>query len=219
MSSKVLTTNTEASLAERTKGGRLPWHRHALFFLPCLIGLTLDLVTKWYMFRYHFDPVRADPKSEEYASQIPHWWISDIFGIQTATNPGALFGLGQGYQWLFALVSILLILGFLVWLYFYGGIRDRWLTLTLGIICGGAMGNFYDRVGFGSLPNYPVEIQYNVRDWILFNLDGVSGFNPWPNFNIADVCCVCGAIMMVIYAYRAEHPPVSSSSETDSDQS
>ena len=81
------------------------------------------------------------------------------------------------------------------------------------------MGNFYDRVGFGSLPSYPVEIQYNVRDWILFNLDGVSGFNPWPNFNIADVCCVCGAIMMVIYAYRAEHPPVSSSSETDSDQS
>lgn len=219
MSSKVLNTNSEASLTDRTKGRRLPWHRHALFFLPCLLGVTLDLVTKSFMFRHYFDPLRADSTSAEYAPQFQHWWIDRIFGIQTATNPGALFGLGQGYQWVFAMVSILLILGFIVWLYLYGGIHDRWLTLTLGVVCGGALGNFYDRIGLGSLPDYPVEIQYNVRDWILFNLDGVRGFSPWPNFNIADVCCVCGAIMMVIYAYRTEHPPASNSTETDSDKS
>ena len=191
----------------RTKQGeRLSLGRYALFFLPLLIGVTADLVTKWYMFTNYFDPQRADPNSPLYAAQFPHWWVEGIFGIQTSTNPGALFGMGGGYSWLFAAFSVVALIGILVWVFGFGAIRDRWLTFSLGMICGGILGNLYDRIGMGALPTYPEEIKDNVRDWILFRLEGVRWFDPWPNFNIADVLLVGGAIMLFVHALFYAEP-------------
>ena len=138
--------------------------------------------------------------------QFPHWWIDGVFGIQTSTNPGALFGIGSGLSWVFALFSVAALIGIFVWLFKFGAIRDRWLTFTLGLISGGILGNLYDRVGLGYLDIYPLEIKNNVRDWILFRLEGVQFFDPWPNFNIADVCLVCGAVMLFIHAFFYTEP-------------
>jgi signal peptidase II len=158
------------------------------------------------MFGRYFDPRIADSQSPTYSPQSPHWWIDGVFGIQTSTNPGALFGMGSGYSWLFALFSVAAFIGILTWIFLYGGLRDRWLTFSLGLICGGILGNLYDRVGLGYLPTYPSEIKNNVRDWILFRLEGVRFFDPWPNFNIADACLVCGAIMLFVHAFCYAEP-------------
>lgn len=158
------------------------------------------------MFGHYFDPLRADFKTPDYAPQTPSWLIEGVLGIQTSTNAGALFGMGSGYSWLFASFSVVALIGILVWMFWFGGLRDRWLTFSLGMICGGILGNLYDRVGLGYLPSYPPEIRTNVRDWILFRLEGVPFFNPWPNFNIADVCLVCGAIMLFIHAFYYAEP-------------
>lgn len=206
MSSKLPNSDSEAQSKLENQGGRLPISRYALFFLPLLIGLATDLGTKAYMFGNHFDPSRADSQSPAYAPQFPHWWIEGVFGIQTSTNPGALFGMGSGLSWLFALFSVAAIIGILTWMFVFGAIRDRWLTFSLGMICGGILGNLYDRVGLGYLPSYPAEIKNNVRDWILFRLEGVRFFDPWPNFNIADACLVCGAIMLFIHAFCYAEP-------------
>jgi signal peptidase II len=40
-----------------------------------------------------------------------------------------------------------------------------------------------------------------VRDWILFRLEGVPFFDPWPNFNIADSALVIGAILLFLHAF------------------
>ena len=45
-----------------------------------------------------------------------------------------------------------------------------------------------------------------MRDWILFRLEGVPWFDPWPNFNIADVLLVCGAIMLFLHALIYTEP-------------
>lgn len=172
------------------------------------MGVAADLVTKAYTFSNYFDPLRADFKSPNYAPQEPVWFVEGIFGIQTSTNAGALFGMGSGYSWLFASFSVVAFIGIGVWLFRFGGLRDRWLTFSLGLICGGILGNLYDRVGLGYLPEYPPEIKTNVRDWILFRLEGVMFFDPWPNFNIADVCLVCGAIMLFIHAFYYTDPVV-----------
>jgi signal peptidase II len=74
------------------------------------------------------------------------------------------------------------------------------------MISGGILGNLYDRVGLGYVATYPMEIKNNVRDWILFELDGVRIFDPWPNFNIADSLLVCGAIMLFIHAFFYTEP-------------
>ena len=177
----------------------MPISRVALFFLPCLIGAIVDLATKSYMFANHFDPT-------SYSEQQKHWWIDGVFGIQTSTNPGALFGIGGGYSWLFAIFSVVALVGILVWLFVFRAMQDRWLTFALGLISGGILGNLYDRVGLGYVTGYPIEIKNNVRDWILFELDGVRFFDPWPNFNIADSVLVAGAIMLFFHAFFYGEP-------------
>lgn len=213
MNSKLPSTDSEANSTEIHQGGRLPLSRYALFFLPCVIGLAVDLWTKWYMFTNHFDPLRADIKSVHYSAQEPSWWVDGIFGIQTSTNPGALFGMGSGYSWLFATFSFVALIGIGLWVFVFGAARDRWLTYSLGMICGGILGNLYDRMGLGYLAEYPIAIKNNVRDWILFRLEGVAWFDPWPNFNIADVLLVCGAAMLFIHALVYSEPKPSDDSQ------
>jgi len=101
---------------------------------------------------------------------------------------------------LFAGLSIAVLLAILAWLFVFRGILDRWLTLALGLISGGIIGNFVDRVGWGYDPAHPIDIKYHVRDWIHFHLEGVPWFNPWPNFNIADSLLVTGAVMLFLHA-------------------
>lgn len=187
-------TNSDADRNENISQGKpILWKRLALFFCVAAVGLLADLVTKSLTFKYYFDPnLRFQP---------PHYWVDGIFGIQTSTNPGALFGMGSGYSWLFAILSVIALAAVLLWLIAFGAARDRWLTFTLGLISGGILGNLYDRLGWGATPGFPEEIRTNVRDWILFRLEGVPFFDPWPNFNFADCWLVCGAAMLMFHTF------------------
>ena len=166
--------------------------RFVLFFCVAALTLLADLVSKSVIFSSFFDPAQD--------FQVPHFWVDGMFGIQTSTNPGALFGMGSGYSWLFAILSLIALAGIMLWLFVLGAGYDLFLTLTLGLISGGIMGNLYDRLGWGALPSYPESIRTNVRDWILFRLEGVPFFDPWPNFNLADCWLVCGAALLFFHA-------------------
>jgi signal peptidase II len=155
-------------------------------------GVTADLTTKHFVFQSYYEPTVRD--------QTIHYWFDGIFGIQTATNPGALFGIGQGLSSWFAGLSVVFLMFIISWMFLFGGLRDRLLTGALGLVSGGILGNLYDRLGWGFQAGYPSEIQYNVRDWIYFRLQGVPGFDPWPNFNLADSCLVVGAAMLFLHA-------------------
>jgi signal peptidase II len=182
--------------------------RFVLFFCVATLTLLADLVSKTVVFSSFFDPTQD--------FQIPHFWIDGIFGIQTSTNPGALFGMGSGYSWLFAILSLFALSGIMLWLFVFGAGYDLFLTLTLGLISGGIMGNLYDRLGWGALPSYPESIRTNVRDFILFRLDGVPFFDPWPNFNLADCWLVCGAALLFFHAlFLAPPDDVSAAPEKD----
>ena len=189
-------TNTISS-SVASQGGRPSLGRYALFFLPAIIGLAADLITKSYMFVNYFSPERAE---QRYPQEV-EWWIEGIFGIQTSTNPGALFGIGKGFSWLFAIFSVVAVIGIILWLFRFGGIWDRWLTFAMGLVTGGIFGNLYDRVGLGFTAGFPESIRTDVRDWVLFRLEGVPLFDPWPNFNIADSVLVAGAIMLFVHAF------------------
>ncbi len=169
-------------------------NRLALFFALALLGLSLDLATKSYMFNHYFDPSVMEHQQSE------HWLIDGVLGIQCSTNPGALFGIGKGFSWFFATLSVVAMLGIIFWLFVCQAARDRLLNFSLGLIAGGILGNLYDRLGFGYLPVYPESIRTNVRDWILFRIEGWPPFDPWPNFNIADSLLVTGAVLLFINA-------------------
>lgn len=156
------------------------------------------------MFNRHYNVELAHARVRQ---NIGFWWIEGVFGVQTSTNPGALFGMGAGLSYVFATFSIVALTGILVWLFLFRAAADRWLTIALGLVSGGIIGNLYDRVGLGWKPEYPEWVRDNVRDWIYFRLEGVPFFDPWPNFNIADSLLVVGAAMLFVHSfvlYRAE---------------
>jgi signal peptidase II len=164
--------------------------RILVFSLLATLGTGLDLVTKDWVFAWKGLP----------GEQPPAWWIENYFGIETAVNQGAVFGLGQGYGWLFAIVSMAAIFGLVSWLFLYRACHSLWLTVTLGLVTGGILGNLYDRLNLHGLP---VPFAGGVRDWILLRY----GQYTWPNFNIADSLLVAGAIMLAVYSlFLADGP-------------
>ncbi len=131
------------------------------------------------------------------------WWLVEgRLGVQTSVNTGALFGMAPGYWWVFATLSFVAIIGIFTWLFVFRAAHDRWLTVALGSITGGILGNLHDRLGLWDSTGLRPEFQHGVRDWILFVWPEVKlqMFNPWPNFNIADSLLVTGAIMLVVHA-------------------
>ncbi len=165
--------------------------RILVFFSIAVVGCGLDLWTKTLLFDWLGMP-----------GQQPVWWIvPDVFGFHTSLNEGALFGIGQGYTALFAVLSILAAGAVLVWLFVYGAAEDWLLTIALGCVMAGIFGNLYDRLGWPGLiwPQWhPAagEPVYAVRDWILVMI----GTWPWPTFNIADSLLVVGAGLLLWHA-------------------
>jgi len=167
-----------------------PLNRYLVYFGLTAVGCALDLYSKWAIFRW-----RGLPRPDN------EWWIvHGHLGIQTSLNPGALFGMGAGWWPLFALFSVVALVAIIVWLFMLGAARDRWITVALGFVSGGILGNLYDRLG---LPGLPGDYNHCVRDWILFEWkeSGLKIFDPWPNFNIADSLLVTGAIMLALHAF------------------
>lgn len=157
-------------------------------------GLAADLLTKKWAFENHFNI--SD-------SAISRWWISDILGVQTSFNGGALFGIFQGGSLWLAGLSIVALVALVCWLFLIEKASSRYLTVVLAMITAGILGNLYDRMGFGFRPEHPVETKFHVRDWIHFRLEGVPMFDPWPNFNIADSMLVTGAALICFAAFFA----------------
>jgi signal peptidase II len=182
-----------------------------LFFAIAILGAAADLGSKEFMFRWLGAPwytlAHGQPPAEGTAANT-QWLWTDHFGFQTSLNQGALFGMGAGFSVTFAALSIAAGIGVFVWLFWYRAAHDRWLTVALGCVTAGILGNLYDRLGLYHIDGLKPEFANAVRDWILFQVPEVSWqiLNPWPNFNIADSLLVIGACMLVWHSFRAPAP-------------
>jgi signal peptidase II len=179
--------------------GAVPLNRYFIFFSLALLGCAADLLTKELIFRWRGLP----------GPQGIVWLVKGYVGIETALNRGALFGMGAGGSRYFAFLAIGAVIGVVVWLFLLRAARDRLLTVALGIISGGILGNLYDRLGLwdhGPLPPAMQNQGYEtaVRDWILFCWN-FKQFT-WPNFNIADSLLVCGAGLLLWHAFLLREP-------------
>lgn len=179
--------------------GRVPANRYAVFGLLTAVGLAADLISKEIVFSW----------PGKLTGRVEYWWWEGHAGIQTSLNEGALFGLGQGQVALFAAVSVAAAIAIPVWLFLGRAAHDWWLTVALGGVMAGVLGNLYDRLG---LPGevwpepYPRagEAVYAVRDWILWQ---ASNDLRWPNFNLADAFLVVGAAVLFVRALLEPKAP------------
>lgn len=209
------------STSTSTSQPQLSAGRYLLFVGVLVAGCSLDLATKSFIFDAYHDPTGVAPPEQ-------HWWIDGWLGIETSVNQGALFGLGQGKSNWFALLSVAALAGILYWLFVLRAAFDRWLTIALGAVSGGILGNLYDRLGLwhgrgeGSYAGVelPKNQLFGVRDWIHFRWEGApfSFLDPWPNFNIADMLLVCGAASLFIHALFSGTPQRPSDNDEDADK-
>mgnify|MGYP001365124152 CR=1 FL=1 len=179
---------------------RLPNNRYLLFAVPAVLGCAADLLTKAWVFSW--PTLRAGDI---------YWWWTGYAGIQLSRNLGALFGMGQGKVWLFASLSIAAAIAIPVWLFIFKSARDPWMTLALGFIMGGVLGNLYDRLGlsgddWAGPGQHAQGAVHAVRDWVLWQ---ASNDWRWPNFNIADSLLLIGVGILMLRAWLEPMTPES----------
>lgn len=178
--------------SERVNGVRQNWMRWVAFLVIAAVGAGTDLWTKSWIFNWLGLP----------GTNQPYWIVEPYFGLETAVNPGAVFGMGAGFGLLFAAFSVIATIGISIWLSKFAAIDSRWLVVSLGMVQGGIIGNLHDRLGLWNPPQQMPQWSSGVRDWILFRY----GDFTWPNFNIADSLLVCGAIMLAAHSFLWSPP-------------
>jgi signal peptidase II len=159
--------------------------RWVLFWSIAVGGTAFDLVTKSIVFE-KVGPPRAGVRDI----------IPKILELRTSENTGALWGFGAnlpGSSLIFAGLSVLAALVIFYYLFILGAAASRVLTVALGLIMAGAMGNCYDRLRLG-----------HVRDFVHFHIDAINF--DCAIFNFADNMLVIGALILVLYALRPEKP-------------
>jgi len=184
--------------------GRPAWRSGGLVSV-LLIALSLlvagDLAMKWWAFNIFPDqPVEVEAVLDQRAAlpDASATVVPNVLAIQLVLNRGAVFGLGQGFVWLFVLVTAIA-MGAIGWAFATSRTGQWLLHLTLVLVLAGALGNLYDRVVHGA-----------VRDmlWLFPGVKlpfgwawspGQRGLYPWV-FNLADVYLTCGIALLLLRA-------------------
>ncbi|MCS7044263.1 MAG: signal peptidase II [Bryobacteraceae bacterium] len=121
--------------------------------------------------------------------------VDGFFRIVHTRNTGVAFslfaeqGAGSGGAVLTALTAALTaFVLFLLWNVSRNPRESGMLAAALACIAGGAAGNLYDRILFGSVTDF---LDFSVAGW------------HWPAFNVADSAITCGAALLLADLWRA----------------
>jgi signal peptidase II len=109
--------------------------------------------------------------------------VGDLVRLIFNQNSGALFGLFRDNAVLFGVVS-LAVVGFIVAYHARAG-RSLYLSIALGLLLGGAIGNLTDRLRLGY-----------VIDFVDLGIGDVR----WYTFNVADAAISTAIVMLVAAA-------------------
>jgi len=158
-----------------------------LWIIITILVIAIDQITKYIVVR-NIEPTEMIPV------------IDRFFYLTLHRNPGGAWGIFQNSGVMF-LVLIPVISAFLV----YTIIRnnDRSLRAILGLILGGAIGNYIDRVAEGK-----------VIDFLLFYI----GPYPFPVFNAADIAVTCGTVMLAVYILFIYKEPKTANQEEEKNE-
>ncbi len=140
------------------------------------------------------EPSSALPRHE------PIVVVPSVLNLKLMINTGAVFGIGKGAQWFFAVVSIIAT-GVILFIFARSSRNSMLLHISLAMILAGALGNLYDRVLYNGVRDmlhlFPgVKLPFGLQ-WP----GGSDGLYPWI-FNLADASLVCGVILAIILSWR-----------------
>jgi signal peptidase II len=151
--------------------------------IAALIALVLDQASKlWLLFVFHI----ADRGRVR---------VTPFFDIELNWNIGISFGWFQNdsqfAQAALMAVKAAAVVALAIWM-----VRSRniLVTIGLGLIIGGAIGNAIDRLAYGA-----------VADFALFHLQIAGNTYYWYVFNVADTAIVAGVATLLYDSFLGTH--------------
>jgi len=132
--------------------------------------------------------------------QLSKSWIRDnlypkellpgFINLVYSENRGAVFGLPINQTFIITVtIAVLIIIIFLFLRYL--SLTTTLITISLGLICGGATGNLIDRLRFGFVTDF---IDMHLKNFLRW---------PWA-FNFADAAVVIGTAALAYSVFRLE---------------
>ena len=113
-------------------------------------------------------------------------FIPKILSLTYLRNTGAAFSILENQQWLFAVIT-LVVIGAAIW-YLSKHIKDSvWLLSALSLIIAGGIGNFIDRMHQGFVVD-------------MFQLDFIN----FAIFNVADSYLTIGVLVLIVMMLKEE---------------
>lgn len=119
--------------------------------------------------------------------------IPGFFDLKLNYNTGAAFGMLPNWAPLFIIVALVVVFA-LVRMRRAGGTSSA-MSLGLGLLLGGALGNLIDRI---------VSPSHAVTDFLSFHIRFRGETYTWPTFNVADAAIVVGAGIVLFLVYAVE---------------
>jgi signal peptidase II len=146
--------------------------------LAAAILVADQLVKQWILASFQF--------------QVPVQVLGDYVRIVLIHNNGGLFGMFRDQATLFAIASVA-VMGGIVWFEARIGRTSLLMTVTLGLLLGGALGNLVDRIRFGYVVDF---VDMGVGGW------------RWYTYNVADSAISLSIVLLLLMALlpMAERP-------------
>jgi signal peptidase II len=166
-----------------------------IFFGIAIVVVIADQLSKFWI-DANFLPASVHPLPGQ---TQPTEVIGSLVRIAKSYNSGGIFGLFGGSAAILA-VSSTVVIGFIVVYQWREGLREAWpLSLALGLLLGGAIGNFIDRVRLGAVIDF---VDMGIGDWRFYT------------FNVADAAISTALLLLLLIAVfgdrftrRLEHRP------------
>jgi signal peptidase II len=145
-----------------------------IYYIIAFVIIAVDQWTKWLVVKYM-----------RLGESIPI--IPNVLYITSHRNRGAAWGILQGQFWLFYLITVIVVIGLVIYIQRLPR-GERLFGIALGLMLGGAIGNFIDRV-------FRKEVVDFIHTYI--------GTYSFPVFNIADSALCIGVALVFIKTFFA----------------
>lgn len=162
--------------------------RWIAFAAICVLVVVADQISKlWIDANFALASTHPAPGAAQ-----PTEVIGEFVRIAKTYNTGGIFGLVGNSAPVLALASTVVIALIVVY-HAREGARGPWLlTLALGLLLGGAIGNFLDRVRLGAVIDF---------------VDMGIGDLRWYTFNVADSAISVSLLLLIVLTFFGQRLP------------
>ena len=146
--------------------------RWALFLGTAGVVVLLDQASKLWVDASFEEASRAIPAGQPGG---PSEIIGDLVRIAKTYNDGAIFGLFDAIAPFMAVLSLMVVAGIIWYEWRHGAAAGPLVTLGLGLLVGGAIGNLIDRVRVGHVIDF-VDMGIGDMRWYAWNVADAAVF-------------------------------------------